>query len=182
MIARIDAKPEKALRQAMSNVPRGDADKITAPLAVLDDRERAEAVGLAITITCYVAVDVCGNQWPTQASVKRIAGALATGTAAAERLQLDSEENYAYLSRVVLGAERLEDVIRDEPKFTSLPVIVAEQALVVYCPKEISVWDYLDRIESAIEVASALDMTVLPAAVMRAYLPNPETGGKAHSA
>jgi hypothetical protein len=68
----------------------------------------------------------------------------------------------------------MEDVIPDEPRFTRLPVIVAEQALAVYCPKEMEIWDYLDRIESAIEVASALDAAVLPAAVMRAYLPESE--------
>jgi hypothetical protein len=43
-------------------------------------------------------------------------------------------------------------------------------------------WDYLDRIESAIETASALEASVLPAAVMRAYLPKPQAGGQAHSA
>jgi hypothetical protein len=176
MIARINAKPEKALRVALTSAARGEPDQITAAFAVLDDRERAEALGLAIIITCYVTVDACGTQWPVQASVRRIAGALATGTTVAERLQLDAEEIYAYLSRTVLGQERLEDVIPDEPQFTRLPIIVADQALTVYCPKEKSVWDYLDQIESAIEIASALDTTVLPAAVMRAYLPKPEAG------
>jgi len=40
-------------------------------------------------------------------------------------------------------------------------------------PKRLGMWEYLDRIESAIEVASALDASVLPAAVMRAYLVSP---------
>ncbi len=173
MIARINAKAEKALREALTGVARMDAEQIEPALAGLDDRDRAEAIGLAIIITCYVMVDACGAQWPAQTSVQRIAGALATGTAAAERLHLDAGEIYEYLSRTVLGPERLEDVIPDEPRFTRLPVIVAEQALAVYCPKEMEIWDYLDQIESAIEVASALDAAVLPAAVMRAYLPKP---------
>jgi hypothetical protein len=178
----INAKVEKALREAIGSVPRVEADQIAAPIAVLDDRERAEALGLAIIITCYVAVDVCDSQWPVQTSVRRIAEDLATGTTTAERLHLDAKEIYAYLSRTVLGPERLEDVIPDEPAFTRLPIIVAGEALAVYSPKEMGMWDYLDRIESAIEIASALDASVLPAAVMRAYLPKPEAGGQPHSA
>lgn len=176
MIARFNAKPETALREAIGSVPHVDADQITAPLAALDERERAEALGLAAFITCYVMVDVCGNTWPKNSTVRRIADALATRGTIAKRLRLDAEEIYAYLSRTVLGPERLEDVIPDEPQFTRLPVVVAGQALAVYSPKEMGMWDYLDRVESAIEVASDLDAAVLPAAVMLAYLPKPEAG------
>jgi hypothetical protein len=52
---------------------------------------------------------------------------------------------------------------------------VTLQALAVYSPKEMEVWDYLDQIESAIEIALTLDAVVLPAAVMRAYMPKPKT-------
>jgi hypothetical protein len=177
VIARFNAKVEKALRQALDSVPRVEEDQITTPLAVLDDEERTEALGLAIIVTSYIAIDACGSQWPTQTSVQRIAGALATKGTTAKRLQLDAEEIHVYLSRVVLGPERMEDVIPDEPHFTRLPVIVAQRALAVYCPKGIGMWDYLDRIESAIEIASALDASVLPAAVMRAYLPKSAAEG-----
>jgi hypothetical protein len=179
MIVRINPKVEKALREAMFHVAHAEADQIESALAVLDDAEHTEALALAIMIACYVMVDACGTQWPTQASVRRIAEDLATTGTAAKRLQLDAGEIYAYLSRTVLGSERLEDVIPDEPVFTRLPVIVAQRAAVGYSPKEMDTWDYLDRIESAIEVASALDVSVIPAAVMRAYLPKTEAGGQA---
>ena len=171
MIARINVKVEKVLREALDSVPHVVVDQITAPLAKLDGRERTEALGLAIIITSYAVIDACGSQWPTQASIRRIAGALATTGSTAKRLELDAEEIHAYLSRVVLGPERLEDVIPREPQFTRLPVVVAQRALAVLSPKEMVMWEYLDRIESAIEIASALDASVLPAAVMRAYLP-----------
>jgi hypothetical protein len=126
-------------------------------------------------VTCYVMVDVCGSTWPVQSSVRRIAEDLATTGTLPKRLQLDAEEVHAYLSRVVVGPERLQDVIPDEPAFTRLPVIVALQALAVFSPKEMEVWDYLDQVESAIEIALALEAVVLPAAVMRAYMPKPKT-------
>jgi hypothetical protein len=175
---RVNAKVERALREAIANVPRVTEDEITAPLAALDDGERTEALALASIVTSYVAVDACGGQWPTRSSVQRIATALATKGTTAKRLRLDAEQIHAYLSRTALGPEPMADVIPDEPHFTRLPIIVAERALAVYCPKGMGMWDYLDQIESAIEVAAGLDPAVLPAVVMRAYLPKPETGGR----
>jgi hypothetical protein len=174
MITRINVKAETALREALGSVARLEDLQIEPALAVLDEKERAEALGLTIVITGYVVVDVCGNQWPNQASARRIANDLATTGTIAKCFQLDTGQIYEYLSRVVLGSERLEDVIPGEPEFTHLPVIVAEQALVVYCPKELEIWHYLDRIESAIETAAALDPAALPAVVLRAQLPSPE--------
>lgn len=170
----IDVKAERALRVALSSVARGQTDQIEAALAGLDDRERAEALALVIRITRYVSVDACGSTWPTDTSVRRIAKSLATVGTLAKRLQLSEDEIYTYLARVVLGSKRLEDVIPDKPQRTRLPVIVTERALAVLSPKELGLREYLDRIESAIESASALDETVLAAAVMRAYMPRSE--------
>jgi hypothetical protein len=177
MIARINAKVEKALRETMGGASHAEADQILAPLAALTVAERVEAIGMSIILPAYVIVDVCESQWPDDASVRRIAHGLATVGTTAERLHLDAEEIYAYLSRTVFGPESLDDVISDRLKAEWLAIIVAQRALVVYTPKEMDWWVYLDQIESAIEVASALDATVLPAAVMRAYLPKPKAEG-----
>jgi hypothetical protein len=173
MTTRINAKVEKALRAAMAHVAHAEADQIEPSLAVLDKGERTEAVGLAVMVAGYVVVDACGTQWPTDASTRRIAGDLATTGSTARRLQLDAEEINTYLSRSVLGGLAPEDVIPDEAKATRLAVTVAQRSAVVYSPKEMDWWVYLDQIESAIEIAWALDATVLPAALMRAYLPKP---------
>jgi hypothetical protein len=171
MITRINAKAEKALRQAMDNVAHAEVDQIEAPLAGLDETEYAEAFALAIMIVGYVVVDTVGTQWPTDASLRRLAEDLATGGSTARRLQLDGGQIYAYLSRVVFGSEPIESAVPEEPMFTRLPVIVAQRALVGYSPKQMGMWDYLDQIESAIEVALAMDAVVLPAAVYLAYRP-----------
>jgi hypothetical protein len=182
VIARINDKVDNALRDALTGAAAAEPDQIDAHLALLNDAERTEVLSLAMLVTCYAMVYACGAQWPVQSSVRRIAGALATKGTAAKQLNVGAEEIYAYLSRVVVGRERLQDVIPDEPAFTRLPVIVALQALVIYSPKEMETWDYLDQIESAIEIASALDPVVLPAAVMRAYMPKTEAEDQAHSA
>jgi hypothetical protein len=179
MVTRINAKVEKALREAMAHVAHAEADQIEQSLAVLDQAERTEALGLAVMVAGYVLVDACGTRWPTDASARRIAQGLATVGTTARQLQLDAEEIYQYLSRSVLGGLAPEDVIPDKARATYMAVTVAQRASVVYSPKEMDWWVYLDRIESAIEVTWALDATVLPAAVMRAYLPKagPLPGG-----
>jgi hypothetical protein len=179
MVTRINAKVEKALRDAMGHAAHAEADQIEPSLAVLDQAERTEALGLAVMIAGYVVVDACGTHWPDDASVRQIAEDLATAGTTARRLQLDAQEIYVYLSRSVIGGLAPGDVIPDEARATRLAVIVAAQATAVYSPKEMDWWVYLDRIESAIEVTWALDATVLPAAVMRAYLPKagPLPGG-----
>ena len=175
MVTRINAKVEKALREAMAHVAHAEADHIETSLGVLDDTERTEAVGLAVMTAGYVIVDVCKSQWPDDGDVRQFAQGLANVGPSARQLYLDAEEIYTYLSRSVLGGLAPEDVIPDEAKATRLAVIVAQRAAVVYSPKEMDWWVYLDQIESAIEVAFALDPTVLPAAVMRAYLPKSES-------
>lgn len=174
MITRINAKAEKALREALHSVTHLEKDQIPPSLAALDGQERAEAGALAIMITGYVLVNACGAQWPVQSSVQRIARTLATKTTTAERLGLDPDEIYAYLWRTVFGPESLEDVIPDEPAFTRFPVVVAGEALAVYTPKGVDMWDFLDQVELGIEEASALEARVLPGAVMRAYMTKPE--------
>jgi hypothetical protein len=175
MTAGINARVEKALREAMGHVAHAEADQITASLARLDGTERLEALGLSVMITCYAMVAACGSQWPDDGDARQIANDLATTGTAARRLQLDAGQIYAYLSRTVLGSDLLEDVIPDAAKAACTAIIVAQRAVGVYAPSEMDSWDYLDQIESAIEVASALDASVLPAAVMRVYLPGPKT-------
>jgi hypothetical protein len=173
----VNVRTERALRDAMGHVAHAEADQIESAIAALEDAERAEALALAVMVACYVAVDACGAEWPDDANIRQFAHGLATVGTTAERLHLNENEIYAYLSRTVFGPEPLENVIPEEPELTRVPVIVAQRATVVYRPKDKHWWEYLDQVESAIEIASALDATVLPAAVMRAYLPKPPPEG-----
>jgi hypothetical protein len=175
MTARINPKVEKAMREAMGHAAHAEADRIEPILGALSEGERTEAVAVSMAVALYVMVDVCETQWPNDASVRRIAKGLATVGTTAERLNLDAEQIYAYLSQAVLRAKPPEEVIADEATASRLAIIVAQRAAVVYAPKGMDTWDYLDQIESAVEAAWALDPSVLPAAVMRAYLPKPVT-------
>jgi hypothetical protein len=61
MIARINAKVEKALREAMGHVAYAEADQMESALAVLDDAERAKARALSALVVCHVGVDACAG-------------------------------------------------------------------------------------------------------------------------
>ena len=173
----INTKAESALREALAAVSRLEIDQIEPALDVLDERELGEALGLAVLITGYVAVDACGTEWPTQHSIQRIADSLTRVGTITKQLQLDSGKIYQFLSRVVLGPDPLDEFFKPEdPEFARFPIIVAHQATGVYCPREIGIWDYLDQIESAIEAAGVLQSTVLPAALLRSYLPSSKSG------
>jgi hypothetical protein len=177
MTTRINAKAETALRKAMAAVAGLEVDQIEPVLGVLDEKDLSDALALAVLITGYVAVDSCGTEWPTQHSIRRIAEDLATTGTVSRELQIDTGNIYQYLSRVVLGSELLEDMLNpEESEFMRFPVIVAQRATSVYCPREIEIWDYVDQIESAIEVAWTLQSTVLTATVLRSYLPLSKSG------
>lgn len=174
MTARIDTRTEKALREALQGVTRTGKDEIPPSLTALDEGERAAVSALAVVVTAYALIDACGNQWPVRSSLERIANALATKSTQAREQGWDPDQILAYLSRTVFGRERLEDVIPDEPAFTRLPISVAMEAMAVYAPEGMGVWDYLDQIEAGIEEANALNERVLPGAVMRAYMQPPK--------
>lgn len=170
MNARIDAKIEKSLREALHEAVRIGKDEVPPTLAALDEQERTAVGALALTVTAYVLVAACGSQWPLQGSLEKIAETLATKSRKAREEELDPNQIYAYLSRIVFGRERLEDVIPDEPAYTRLPIVVAMEAIAAYAPEEMDIWDYLDVVEAGIEEAEALNERALPAAIMRAYM------------
>jgi hypothetical protein len=169
----LNAKAKTALQRALSAVSRLEVEQIEPELEVLDDAELAKALGIAIAITGYVAVDAVGTEWPTRHSMRRIADALTRVGTVSKTLRLDPEKVYQYLSRVVLGPEPLHEFFGPgDPDFERFPVIIANRATGVYCPDELEIWEYVDQIESAIEAAWAFKPEVFPAAVLRAYLPS----------
>lgn len=165
------------MRKALAAVAGAEIDQIDPALGALDERERGEALGVAVLVTGYVAVDSCGTDWPTQHSIRRIAEDLAATGTVSRKLRLDPERIAGYLSRVVLGREFLDEFFEPgDPDFVRFPVIVANRATGVNCPRDIEIWDYMDQIESAIEAAGRLQAAGLTAAALRSNLPSSKSG------
>jgi hypothetical protein len=104
-------------------------------------------------------------QWPSEAVVRKIAHNAAT---AETHLHLNEPEIYDYISRAVLGSEPIDDVFFAVETAFTLPVLITASMLLTFCPRDKEWWEYLDAIWNAIESAAAVDMSVLPALMLRA--------------
>jgi hypothetical protein len=159
----IDPKAEQPARKMLGYALRGELD-------VLADYIRAEgsdilpkAIPLFLLASAYIAIDVSGR-WPTEADTREIAKSAAQSVT---RLDLTEQEIYAYLSRVALGNDKLDDVFAAEGLAT-VPLYATANLLLTFCPRDKEWWEYLDQIWDAAQVADRTSLTVLPALLLRA--------------
>jgi hypothetical protein len=102
-------------------------------------------------------------RWPSEPVLRKIAH---NASDAATELDLEESDIYEYLSRVVLGSEKLDDVFA-MPKAGMLPLLITANLLATFRPRDKHWWEYLDQIWEAAEVAERTSLTVLPALMFR---------------
>lgn len=164
----IEEKIDRAARDLFEHAIRGELDKIPPVLLSLDDADRLGCLELCVLTAGYVAVDVCGMQWPSEPAVRRIADNLAS---AKVDVDLDSADVYAYLNRVVIGFEKTDQAFSDPESALLTTILVTGNLLFVFCPDGKTVWEYLNEIEAAIETAASVERYVLPAMIYRSRIP-----------
>jgi hypothetical protein len=162
---RIDPKIEKPTREMMGYAIRGEIQDLATTIQAAGDEVYAGSLALCITAAGYIAVDVTGMRWPDDANLRKIAHNVAT---AETQLELREADIHAYLSRSVLGSERLEDVFPLVESAYSLPILITASMLFTFRPQSQKWWEYLDAIWAATETALAVDLSVLPALMFRA--------------
>ena len=171
----IEPEVEKPTRTMLSHVITGKLEEVGKVFEAVDSQERQlECIGLCVAVAGYIAIDVCGNQWPTDASLQTIAkdtAETAWGSETRRPLELTSTEIYNYLKRSALRFEPLDRVFSPDSDALALPVLITACLLLTFCPTEKEWWEYLDVIEDAIETASGIDMSVLPAMMLRSRRP-----------
>jgi hypothetical protein len=172
---RIDPKVEGPTRDMLDHAMRGDLEKIDEVIHRLGSDQRfRECVGLCLLVAGYVAVDVCGSQWPSEASIHKIAENVA---AAEKRFRLDPSEVHDFLGRGALRLEPLDQVFPDLSEAALLPILATASLLLTYRPRDKDPWDYLDEIEEATETAATIKPSVLPAMILRAHTPTADAAG-----
>ncbi|HXL94789.1 MAG TPA: hypothetical protein VN969_38165 [Streptosporangiaceae bacterium] len=168
----IDPAIEKALRSMFGHVLRGELEEIPQAISSFpDDRHFREALALCAATSGYVAIQACGNTWPADVALRRIAEKVERAARSVRKFTLAASDVYDYLARSVLGRERTDQVFTSSEDVVNLPILITASMLLTFRPSEQHWWQYLDQIEAAIEVAWALDTSVLPAAVFRAHMP-----------
>jgi hypothetical protein len=160
----IDPKTEQQTRKLLGHAIRHELDD----LAVLARSQGPEAllgsIPLCLLSSAYIAIDV-SDRWPTDADLREIAKNAAESVT---RLDITEQEIYAYLSRVALGPEKLDDVFSVEGLAT-IPLFATANLLLTFCPREKEWWQYLDQIWAATEAAERTSPAVLPAVILRAH-------------
>jgi hypothetical protein len=157
---RIDPRIERPTRDLLGHAIRGELDEMGRLVYALGDQLYLECITLCITVSAFVAIDVCNMQWPGDAALREIAQHAADTSTDYE---LDASAVSAFLSRVVFGPDKLEQVFPDIADLTTLPVLATAQILLSFRPRDKHWWEYLDVIEKSTEQAATLNPAVLAA-------------------
>ena len=162
----IDPRTEEPAREMLGHAIRGELQDLAALMQSAGGERYRQVLGLCLTAAAYVAVDVSGR-WPTDADVKEIARLVSErGT----EIKLDQADVYSYLSGAALGFQPLPEVFNDDTAAATLPVLVTGSLLFTFRPEGQNWWDYLDQIWSAYETAETVNISVLPALQVRAWM------------
>ncbi len=166
-IPRISHDFEKPFRDALEHAIRNEFEEMREGLLRLTEEQIASCLSLCAIVSAYVAIDVCGKQWPNEANLHVIAEA-ATKSTFAREFGLKAEDSYSYVKRVALGFEPLDKVFPSPEDAATLSFVIPGHLLAAFGRGDEEWWEYLNRIEQAYEFAKAADLDLLPALMLRA--------------
>jgi hypothetical protein len=165
-IPRISADIEKPFRDAVGHALRNEFKEMREGLLRLTDEQIASCLNLCAFVAGYVAIDVCGRQWPDEDNLRRL-GEAATESDNARAFGLKAEDTYAYVKRVALRGEPLNTVLSPIEDAATLSFVITGHLLVAFSTAHAHWWEYLNKIEEAMEAALATDLDLLPALMLR---------------
>jgi hypothetical protein len=159
----IEPKVEAPARDLLGHVIRGEWDDFGGVAEDIGEQRLLECLSLCLRIAGYIAIDISGHAWPTEADVRDIA----TRAAAADLgFDLTEADAHAYLACAALGFEPLAEVFPDRQKLASATIFTTAALLVSYRRHGTDWWDYLNTIETALETAAPLSEDVVPALLL----------------
>ncbi len=171
----IPRKLEKPFRDALGHAIKDEIDELAEGLLQLSDEQMEFCFGMSATVAGFVAIDVCGRQWPDEDNLHGIAGAT-TRWPGERKFDLQAEDSYSFVKRIALGGERWDAVFPEPADRAYLPIVITGRLLVSFCPRELEWWEYLDVIEASFEVTARMDLALLPSLMLRSRrLGNPRT-------
>ena len=133
----------------------------------LTDEQIAACLNLCAFVSGYIAINACGRQWPDEDNLRRIAEATTTSNNA-RSFGLKAEDSYLYMKQVALRGQPLNAVLFPIEDAATLSFVITGHLLVSFSAASEDWWEYLNRIEAALEAAQAIDLDLLPALMLRA--------------
>ena len=168
---RIPVGNEKPFRDALNHASMRRAGELHSMLQQMPEEQLAGSTGLCSYVSAYTAIDVVSRRWPTDDGLRRMAQAIAEEDNSYEQFGVTEQNMYLWLSQCALGFNAYNsvfvDVFDDTRKFMAAPFFFTVNMLSRFRPKESTMGDFLDMIETAYETAFALDLNVLPALMVR---------------
>jgi hypothetical protein len=164
---RIELKTEKPARDMLGHAIRGELAELATFIQAVGRETYRQSIALCLAISACIAIDVSGR-WPTEADMDQIAHNTAENET---RLDLREADIRNYLARAVLGFEPLEQALGSVEAAASLPVLITGSMLFIFRPRGEEWFEYLDSIESSLEAAERIDVSLLPALTLRAHRP-----------
>ena len=165
----IDRAVEGRTRDMLDHAMRGELEDIPPIFQGMETGAREQSLNLCVLVAGYIAIDVSGSQWPSDAVLRRIAE---NAVKAETRLKLDASEVYDFLTQTALRFEPLDQVFTNPTDAALAPILITASLLLTFCPKDKDLWTYLDEIESATEAAAEMKPYLFPAVILRSQIPN----------
>ena len=172
----IGPQADTAARALLGHALQGDRGAYAAAVTDAGQETFLECLGLCLRVAGYVAIDACGQRWPSDKDVARIAEQAA---AADPGLGLTELAVYDFLAHCVLGLEPLTRVFPDREQAAAVPVFATAALLVSYRRPGTGWQDYLEQIQEGLEEAGALSANAFPAALLLSRKSRPP-GHQAH--
>lgn len=169
-IEQIPPSIEKPFRKALGHAIRNEFDEFRETLGNLPELDLIACVGLCIFTAGYVAVDVCGREWPGERNLRKIAEAT-TESSFARSFGLSADDSYVYIKRVALQFEPLDEVFPDAQEDRDAILLtfkITGHLLTTYFPEGTHWFQFLDKIEQVYELSEISNLDVLPGMMLRA--------------
>ena len=160
----IDRKVEQATRTMLGHAMRHELDALADTIQSLGNETFLATIPLCLLASGYIAIDVSGMRWPSDAVLRKIAD---NASKSATGLDISDEGIFQYLSRVALGSEKLDDVFSAEG-IATVPLYATADLLLTFCPPDKDWWEYLDQIWDAAETTERTSLSVIPILMLRA--------------
>lgn len=169
---------EKPFRHALDRAAKGKPDEVRELLHGMTDEQIAGCLTMSGWVAAYTAINAVSRRWPTDHGLHVLAQKVVEGGNRDEAQGVTEENVYKYVSEVALQCKSYADVFdgvfEDPGESLSAPLFIAVNVLTTFLPKDKTIWEFLDQIETAYEAAYLVDLNVLPALMVRARMPQPE--------
>lgn len=168
----IDPKIEERLRDLLDHALHCRLDDVARGMLDAGEQVYREAIAMCVQASAYITIDV-SKRWPVEVDFREI-----SQMASESRTNLPITENeiYQYLSQVVFGFKRLDEVFADEKQVGSVPLFATANLLLSFTPKGQHWSDYLDTIWNSIEAAEKAGFAILPALMYQHRAASAHTG------